>query len=171
MNYSGITYPDVNNGWGCRVTLWVSGCPHHCLNCHNPQTWDYNAGQMFNSKVLDKLIELVQNDTIEGLTISGGDPLDPKNMPCVLSICMYVKKLTHKNIWVYTGYTYEYLCSNPIYHPIFQYIDVLVDGPYMQDKRDVTSNNAFRGSTNQRLIDVQKSNNSDTIVLWTQPTI
>jgi anaerobic ribonucleoside-triphosphate reductase activating protein len=149
MNYSGITYPDVNNGLGCRVTLFVSGCTHRCKGCHNVPTWDFNFGHEFTIDTKIELFELVSKPYIKGLTISGGDPLDNYN-----DVLLLVKELREvfgksKDIWLYTGYVMEDLITLGK-DEILNYIDVLVDGEYDESQRDVSL--AFRGSSNQRII-------------------
>ena len=149
MNYSSITYPDVNNGSGCRVTLWVSGCNVHCPHCHNPQTWDFRDGKYFDDEVLEKLFEFISKPYIKGLTLSGGNPLD--SYEDVLSL---VKKFRgrfgdDKDIWLYSGYVLDDIVSMDRAE-ILDYIDVLVDGPYVYELRDVSM--PFRGSSNQRIL-------------------
>lgn len=162
MKYSFITYPDVNNGLGCRVTLWVSGCPHHCEGCHNPETWNFNFGKEFTTDTKDTLFNILSNDYIKGLTISGGEPLCVENQKNVLEVINEVKNLfPNKDIWVYTGYTLEKLISledldkDTLIYKILSNIDVLVDGKFKLNLRDVSL--AFRGSSNQRVIDVKRS--------------
>lgn len=146
MNYESITYPDVNNGLGCRVTLWISGCIHHCEGCHNKSTWDFSSGRIFDKEAMDKLIDLLSLPYIKGLTLSGGDPLCSYDE--ILELVRYVKdKLPSKDIWLYTGFTMEHIKSNM--KDILHYVDYVVDGVFLKDKRDVTL--AFRGSSNQRI--------------------
>lgn len=149
MKYSGITYPDVNNGEGCRVTLFVSGCTHRCKGCHNPETWNFDFGKEFNDEIKTKLFEIISKPYIKGLTLSGGDPLDSYD-----DILKLVKEFREyfgetKDIWVYTGYVIDDLL-NLNKEEILEYIDVLVDGEYDETQRDVSL--AFRGSKNQRII-------------------
>jgi len=146
MRIGGITYPDINNGVGCRVTLWVSGCVHHRKGCHNPETWSFEHGEVFNETEHEKLFEALSKPYIDGLTLSGGDPLCSYEE--VLELVKEVKERFHeKNIWLYTGYTKEYMDDN--FKEILDYIDVLVDGAYIEEERDLSL--AFRGSRNQRL--------------------
>lgn len=146
MNYESITYPDVNNGLGCRVTLWVSGCIHHCEGCHNQSTWEFSSGKKFDKCARDKLIELLSLPYIKGLTLSGGDPLC--SYDDVLELVRYVKsELPSKDIWLYTGFTMEYITEH--FKDILDYVDYVVDGKFLKDRRDVTL--AFRGSSNQRV--------------------
>jgi anaerobic ribonucleoside-triphosphate reductase activating protein len=149
MKYSEITYPDVNNGEGCRVTLFVSGCSHRCKGCHNPETWNFDFGKDFNDEVKIRLFDIVSKPYIKGLTLSGGDPLDSYD-----DVLDLVKEFRNrfgetKDIWVYTGYVIDDLL-NLNKEQILDYIDVLVDGEYIEEQRDVSL--AFRGSKNQRII-------------------
>lgn len=149
MKYSEITYPDVNNGEGCRVTLFVSGCSHRCKGCHNPETWNFDFGKDFNDDVKIRLFDIVSKPYIKGLTLSGGDPLDSYD-----DVLELVKEFRNrfgatKDIWVYTGYVIDDLLTLNK-EEILEYIDVLVDGEYIEEQRDVSL--AFRGSKNQRII-------------------
>lgn len=149
MKYSEITYPDVNNGEGCRVTLFVSGCSHHCKGCHNPETWNFDFGKDFNDDVKNTLFEIVSKQYIKGLTLSGGDPLD--SYDDILKLVKDFRKYfgETKDIWLYTGYVIDELISLGK-DEILDYVDVVVDGPYDETQRDVSL--AFRGSKNQRII-------------------
>lgn len=152
MNYHNIYHCDMLNGNGLRVTLWVAGCEHHCANCHNPATWDISSGIPFDVAAMNELLDALNQDYISGLTLSGGDPMHIDNREEILRICDVVKqKFPKKNIWMYTGYTFEEIQDSPI----LQYIDILVDGPYIEEQRDITL--PFRGSKNQRLIDVKET--------------
>ena len=146
MNISGISYPDVNNGLGCRVTLWVSGCSHHCKGCQNKETWDKKSGRIFSKEDKDKLYEILSKPYIKGLTLSGGDPLD--SFDEVLQVVKEIRDTfgSTKDIWLYTGYTLEQI-NNSEKKEILPYINYLVDGLFELDKRDITLK--FRGSTNQ----------------------
>ena len=156
-----ITAPDINNGNGVRVTLWVSGCTHKCKGCHNSWTWNYNQGKIFaedSDEILNKLSNWLSRDYVDGLTISGGDPLDQdKNTLFELKqIVNWVKtNFPSKTIWIYTGYTYEEL--NEYQLAVVENIDVLVDGPYKEELRDI-AHCPFRGSTNQRIIYIKDKN-------------
>lgn len=149
MKYSEITYPDVNNGEGCRVTLFVSGCSHRCKGCHNPETWNFDFGKDFNDDVKNTLFEIVSKQYIKGLTLSGGDPLD--SYDDILKLVKDFRKYfgETKDIWLYTGYVIDELISLGK-DEILDYVDVVVDGPYDETQRDVSL--AFRGSKNQRII-------------------
>ena len=146
MNISGISYPDVNNGLGCRVTLWVSGCSHHCKGCQNKETWDKKSGRVFSKEDKDKLFEILSKPYIKGLTLSGGDPLD--SFDEVLQVVKEIRDTfgSTKDIWLYTGYTLDQI-NNSEKKEILPYINYLVDGLFELDKRDITLK--FRGSTNQ----------------------
>ena len=152
MNYHNITHCDMLNGSGIRVTLWVAGCDHHCKNCQNPFTWDINGGIPFDKNAYDEIIEDLKQDYCSGLTISGGDPMHKDNRGKIFRLCENIKtKFPHKTIWMYTGYTFEEIKDSPI----LQYIDVLVDGEYKEEFRDIEAH--WIGSKNQRIIDVQKT--------------
>lgn len=146
MNISGISYPDVNNGLGCRVTLWVAGCSHHCKGCQNKETWDKKSGRVFSKEDKDKLFDILSKPYIKGLTLSGGDPLDSFNE--VLQLVKEIRDTfgSAKDIWLYTGYTLEQI-NNSEKKEILPYVNYLVDGLFELDKRDITLK--FRGSTNQ----------------------
>ena len=166
MNYHNIKHDDMVNGDGIRVTLFVSGCSHHCLECQNPQTWDFSSGVFFDEEAEEELFSELSKDYISGITFSGGDPID--NFVCVYVLMKKIKeKFPDKTIWCYTGYTYEYLIhstSMKNYHGLLRMIDVLVDGEYKKDLRDVQLK--WRGSSNQRVIDVKKSLAENKVVLW-----
>lgn len=154
MNYIKITKNDIANGPGVRVTLWVAGCKVHCKGCHNPQTWDFNSGIPFNKDALNEVLEALNKSYIQGLTLSGGNPVD--SGPEILAVCKEVKKrFSQKNIWLYSGYTFEEIKTKTVGEFILEYVDVLVDGPYIEEQRDITL--PFRGSKNQRLIDVKET--------------
>ena len=146
MKFWSISYPDLNNGLGCRVTLWVGGCSHHCKGCQNRQTWDFNAGKNFDNNEKEMLFKALSFPYIKGLTLSGGDPLD--SIDDVLELVKEVKeKFPTKDIWLYTGYTLEEIENDNKRKAILPFIDVLVDGRFEIDKRDITLK--FRGSSNQ----------------------
>lgn len=168
MNYSSIKQCDTANGPGVRTSLFVSGCTNYCKGCFNPETWDFNYGKPFTDDTIDKIIQYLGESFISGFTILGGDPLHEMNAPTVMDICQIVKeKYPEKSIWVYTGYLIEDLIKNPNTRDTLNYIDVLVDGPYVEEKNDLHLR--FRGSSNQRIIDVQNTllNYKDTIYLYT----
>lgn len=148
MRIHKITYPDLNNGIGCRVTLWISGCSHHCKGCHNKETWSFLSGKVFNNIYLTQLLQILALPYIKGLTLSGGDPLD--SAEDVLKLIQEVRKEfgNTKDIWLYTGYKLEEL--NPLQKEVVKLCDTLVDGPYIEKLRDVSL--PFVGSSNQRII-------------------
>ena len=157
-----ITSPDINNGTGVRATLWVAGCTHHCKGCHNQWTWKYNQGRVFEAdrrEIFEELSEILDKNYIDGLTLSGGDPLcqDDEGLNDLYSIIEWFKKrYPEKNIWLYTGYTKEQIdeSNNALMKKIVNSVDVLVDGPYIEEKRDI-AHTPFRGSTNQRIIHIK----------------
>lgn len=147
MRYLSILDCDIADGQDIRVTLFVSGCSHHCKGCHNPESWNPNNGKEFTEEVKEKLFNLIDKPYIDGLTLSGGDPLFCSNRADIEKLCIEFKeRFPNKTIWLYTGYKY-----NEIKHlEILNYIDVLVDGPYIEEQRDITL--PFRGSKNQNII-------------------
>ena len=185
MNYHNITYPDQNNGDGLRVVLWLSGCIHHCAGCQNPQTWDRNSGILFDKDAKEELFRELNKDYISGLTLSGGDPLYENNLNEVLNLVNETRVLfPQKTIWLYTGYTWESVmnrtsvCTDDFDYIEETYIDclyeqrkniikqcnVVVDGRYIDSQRDITLK--WRGSSNQRVINIQKSILKGDVVLW-----
>lgn len=166
MNYMQIDKTSISNGLGVRTVLWCAGCNIKCKNCFNPETWDFNAGKMFDDKAKQYLFEQLNKPYIKGLTLSGGHPLAYENLPDVYDIVKEVKeKFSQKDIWLYTGYTLTITdfdtsidCgfdNAAIRNYILAMCDVVVDGPYIDEQRDVTL--AFRGSKNQRIIDVKET--------------
>lgn len=150
-NYIRIDKTDSANGPGVRVVLWMAGCNHQCPGCHNPETWDPDVGQPFTDATMDELIEDLSKSYIRGLTLSGGDPLYPDNRETTLAIVKKCKeKLPNKDIWMWTGYLWEQVQDLEI----MNYVDVLVDGPFIMAEKDISL--PYAGSRNQRVIDVQK---------------
>lgn len=144
-----------------RVVLWVSGCTCFCKKCHNPETWNFNSGKQFTNNAMHELYNALKQPYVQGLTLSGGHPLDPQNLKQCTEICITIKTmLPEKDIWLYTGYVWEDIKNLPI----MNYIDVLVDGPYIDELRNISL--AFCGSSNQRIINVQQSLEQDKIILW-----
>lgn len=148
MRIHSITYPDVNNGIGCRATLWVAGCSHHCKGCQNKQTWDFMGGKLFDESKEKQLFDIIDLPYIKGLTLSGGDPIDSYEDVLLLVKDFRKRYGNEKDIWLYTGYTLQQLIDNGK-NEILNYIDYLVDGEYIKDLRDITL--AFRGSSNQTI--------------------
>ena len=154
MYYHNIDHCDMLNGEGIRVSLWVSGCSLHCKGCQNPQTWGFNSGIPFDKDALRELYEALDKQYIQGLTLTGGNPMD--NIPEILYICRTVKeRFPNKDIWLYSGYTFEQIQEWEIGKYVLEYVDVLVDGPYIEEQRDVSLH--WRGSKNQRIINVPKT--------------
>lgn len=146
LRYHNITKDDMLNGDGLRVVLWVAGCEHHCPGCQNEFTHDLNGGLEFTDKELHEIWNELDKDYIAGLTLSGGDPLHPKNREYITWMCKFMKtNFPNKTIWCYTGYLFEQIKDLPV----MQYIDVLVDGPFIQEFADVKYH--WAGSTNQRI--------------------
>lgn len=154
MNYSGLNTCDSANGDGLRVSLFVSGCSLHCKGCFNKDAWDKNYGKEFTQETMDTLLEALRSPWIEGLSILGGDPLEPYNVPSVSRIVAIVKELCpEKSIWLWTGRKYEDIKDEEV----LKYIDVLVDGPFIERKK-VTEQGKYYGSTNQRIIRIHEKN-------------
>ena len=160
MNYGRINKTDIANGPGVRVSLFVSGCRNRCKGCFQPETWDFNYGEIYTAYTIDEIIEALSKDYIAGLTILGGDPFERENYPYVYRLCKYIKRFSEKTIWIYTGYLYEDLKDLAI----MRYIDVLVDGPFIESLKDISLQ--FRGSSNQRIIDIPATRKSGDIKLW-----
>jgi anaerobic ribonucleoside-triphosphate reductase activating protein len=169
MNYAKINPNDIANGTGVRVTLFVSGCTHHCKGCFNSETWDFNYGTPFTEETEDKILELLKPDYIEGLTLLGGEPMEPQNQKALLSLLKKVKKeFPQKNIWCYSGYLFDSeiikgRAHTDVTDELLSCIDVLVDGRFMEDKKNIMLK--FRGSENQRIIDVEESIRQNKVIL------
>ena len=160
MRYHNITHDDMLNGDGLRTVLWVSGCTHHCEECQNPITWDINGGLLFDEAAEDEFFQEASKGYISGVTFSGGDPLHPQNRGEITRLAKKFKqKFPEKNIWLYTGFLWEDIKDLEV----IKYTDVLVDGPYKKDLRDTQLH--WKGSSNQRVIDVQPSLKNNTVVL------
>lgn len=176
MNYHNITHDDMNNGEGLRVVGWFSGCSHHCYNCQNPQTWDANSGIPFDESAKQEIFTELSKDYISGLTLSGGDPLYKDNVDEIYNLISEVKnRFPRKTIWLYSGYTWEQIWEDGNFNieeypydivcrDIICLSDVFVDGEFQEELKDVTLK--WRGSKNQRVIDVQKSLLEDKVVLY-----
>jgi anaerobic ribonucleoside-triphosphate reductase activating protein len=146
MRVNKITYPEISNGIGFRITVWVSGCVHHCKGCHNPETWDFNGGREFTDDDKKEIFKLLTIPYLKGVTFSGGDPLC--SYEDVLSFAKELKeKFPDKDIWVYTGFKFEYVAEHM--SEILDYVDYIVDGKFEEDKKNLSL--AFRGSENQRI--------------------
>lgn len=171
MNYCGIKKCDIANGLGVRVTLFVSGCTHHCKGCFQPETWDFEYGDKFTEDTEKELLEALAPDYIHGITLLGGEPFEPENQRVLVGFVKKVKdKYPRKNIWCYTGYLLDEELLKPsrarceVTDELLSYIDVLVDGEFQLDKKNISLQ--FCGSENQRLIDVKATLEKGEIVLW-----
>jgi len=164
MNYHNMTYPDMNNGDGLRVVLWLSGCNHHCKGCQNPQTWDSDGGIEFDELAEQELFRELDKEYISGITFSGGDPLLHPYQTYLLSNKIRNKYGNKKTIWIYTGYTWEEIIPSRERTKAIISANVLVDGRYEEDKR--SPNLPWVGSSNQRVINVQESLKKGEVVLW-----
>lgn len=168
MNYGRINTTDIANGLGVRVSLFVSGCRHHCKGCFNPETWNFNYGDLYTSKVQNYILDNISKSYISGITLLGGDPFEPENQKDLLDLLIKVREIKGKDVWCYTGYRYEEIISNesemhtPYTMDFLNNIDVLVDGEFVEELKDITLK--FKGSSNQRIIDVKKSIQSNKII-------
>lgn len=152
MRYNVIRKMDISNGPGVRVSVFMQGCAFHCKNCFNPETWDFEGGQEFTEETIHKVLDLCQKNEIKGLSILGGEPMHPANLEGTTKLAKAFKETyPDKTIWTWTGFQFEDLKDKEV----FQYIDVLVDGQYKDELHDPTLK--WRGSSNQRVIDVKKS--------------
>lgn len=164
MNYHNITHDDMSNGDGLRVVLWVAGCNHHCKDCQNPVTWNPSDGLPFGLKDKEEIYIELQKDYIAGITFSGGDPLHAANRADVADLMADIKAyFPDKTIWVYTGYTWEEIQAEPALYSMMETVDVLVDGKFENELKDVTY--PWAGSTNQKVIDVQKTLKEGRVIL------
>ena len=171
MNYATIKNNDIANGPGVRVSLFVSGCTHRCPGCFNEVAWDFDYGLPFTQETVDEILKMMKQNHIKGLTILGGEPFEPQNQPAILDLLRQVKAhYPDKSIWAYSGYIFETdilagrLGPKEITDEYIRYLDVLVDGPFIQSRKNLSLR--FRGSDNQRLIDVKASLAQGQTVLW-----
>ncbi len=171
MNYAEIKNCDIANGPGVRVSLFVSGCTHHCPGCFNAEAWDFDYGRPFTQQTIDQILELLKPGYIRGLTLLGGEPFEPENQGAVVELLRQIKeKYPEKSIWAFSGYLFDRdilsgrLGPWEITREFLSYLDVLVDGPFVEAKKNLALR--FRGSENQRLIDVPASLAANSIVLW-----
>lgn len=164
MKYNQIIEQDFGNGPGCRVTLFVSGCTHQCKGCFNPESWNPDYGEEFTDDTIDTIIQLLDNDFIDGLSLVGGDPLYNGNLDMIYKLILKVKEVFHneKTIWLWTGYIYEDIQDKYEFYKILKEITVLVDGPFIAELKDLTLK--FRGSSNQRIIYMQPTLQYKTII-------
>lgn len=171
MNYATIKPRDIANGPGVRVSLFVSGCTHRCKNCFNQEAWDFDYGQPFTQETIDYILEQLKPGFVKGITLLGGEPFDPRNQPAIVELLRQIKaKLPEKSIWAFSGYLFDRdilpgkLGDPGITGEYLSYLDVLVDGPFIEAQKNLSLR--FRGSENQRLIDVKKTLAAGRIVLW-----
>ncbi len=171
MNYGEIKKCDIANGEGVRVSLFVSGCTHRCKGCFNADTWDFNFGKPYTQETENYIISLLKSSYISGFTLLGGEPFEPTNQRAVLPLLKRIKtEYPQKNIWCYTGYLFDKELLDDsrarceVTDELLKCIDVLVDGKFIEELKDVSI--AYKGSSNQRIIDVQASLQSDSIILW-----
>lgn len=163
MNYFKIAPQSTHSGPGIRVTLYVSGCRNHCPGCQNPETWSFAAGKAFEPETEQEILKLLAKPYVAGLTLCGGEPMEEENQVGLINLLAAVKaKFPTKSVWCYTGYEWEDLMPGGkknigITLSLLQYIDVLITGRYIDQLRDITNNNIYRGSRNQRIVDVQES--------------
>ena len=171
MNYANIKNCDIANGEGVRVTLFVSGCTNHCEGCFQPETWDFNFGEPFTSEIEDKILKMLEPSYIKGLTLLGGEPFEPQNQRVLLPFVKRIReKFPNKDIWAFTGFTLDIL-QTKMPHPrcevtdeLLSMIDVLVDGKFILAQKNIRLR--FRGSENQRIINLPATLKSGKIVLW-----
>ena len=162
MRYNKIRKMDISNGPGIRVSIFMQGCEFNCQNCFNPETHDFNKGKEFNDLTINKIIELSNKDYIKGLSILGGEPMHPKNIEGTLKLTkLFKEKYPNKNIWVWTGYNFD---KDLKHHEVLNYIDVLIDGRYIDELHN--PNLEYKGSSNQRVIDVKKSLQQNKIIIY-----
>ena len=171
MNYAEIKQYDVANGTGVRVSIFVSGCTHHCKHCFNEETWDFNYGRPFSETEADQIVEYLKPDYVAGLSVLGGEPFEPSNQEGLLPLLQAVKKeYPETDIWCYTGYLFdkqilEDMCrKSEVTRQMLSCIDILVDGRFVEEKKNLKLR--FRGSENQRIIDVKKSLEQGRVIHW-----
>lgn len=174
MNYAEIKFNDIANGIGVRTSLFVSGCRHHCKNCFNYMTWDFNYGKPYTQEIEDKIINSIEPDWINGLSLLGGEPFEPENQESLIKLLKrFHETYPKKDVWCYSGFTFEEImgkteeksrCYTNNSKELLELIDVLVDGRFIEEQKNIMLK--FRGSTNQRIIDVKKTLAQNEIVLY-----
>ncbi|HBE9553453.1 anaerobic ribonucleoside-triphosphate reductase activating protein [Clostridioides difficile] len=164
MKYAEIRKFDVSNAPGVRTTLFVSGCTHNCKGCFNKDLQDFNYGDIWSNKVEDEILSYIKNDNIVGLNILGGEPLQQTKDDDLINFLKRVKNETNKNIWLWSGYLFEEIIEDVLRREFLDYVDILVDGKFNISKRNISLK--YRGSSNQRVIDVQKSLKENQIILY-----
>lgn len=169
MNYANIKTYSIENGTGVRVSLFVSGCTHHCKDCFNEQAWDFEYGNPFTADTENAVIEALAPDYMAGITLLGGEPMEPANQRGLLPLLKRIRKeLPQKTVWAYTGYVYEDLLEGGRAHcevteELLSLCDILVDGPFIAEKKNISLR--FRGSENQRIIDLKATRETGKVVL------
>lgn len=165
MNYAAIKKCDIANGEGVRVSLFVSGCTHHCKGCFQPETWNFDYGKPFDETTEDELMRALEPDYVAGLTLLGGEPMEPENAKRLLPFVKRIRKTyPSKNVWCYSGYLFEELMEREECRKLLELIDVLVDGEFLEEQKNISLQ--FRGSENQRIVDVTKALKDGSVVLW-----
>ena len=171
MNYATIKNCDIANGPGVRVSLFVSGCTHRCPGCFNEVAWDFNYGEPFTQQTIDSILSMLAPEHIRGLTLLGGEPFEPQNQGAIVELLRQIKaKYPQKSIWAFSGYLFDKdilsqrLGPWEITKEYLSYLDVLVDGPFVESKKNLSLR--FRGSENQRIIDVPASLEQGKVILW-----
>ena len=166
MNYAALKPYDIANGPGVRVSLFVSGCTHRCKDCFNQEAWDFDYGKPFDRSVMEQILDLLAPGYMKGITYLGGEPLDPRNQAGLLELSRLIKeRCPEKSIWCFTGYVWENLpLVEGVTEELISLCDVVVDGPFIAARKNLRLK--FRGSENQRLIDVKKSLEENQVVLW-----
>ncbi len=169
MNYANIKTYSIENGTGVRVSLFVSGCTHHCKDCFNAEAWDFEYGKPFTKETEDEVIEDLRPDYMAGITLLGGEPMEPVNQRGLISLIRRIREeLPQKTIWIYSGYVYEDFKDGGRAHcevtdEILSLCDILVDGPFVEEKKNISLR--FRGSENQRIIDLKKTRAEGKVIL------
>ncbi len=170
MNYAAIKKSDIANGEGVRTTLFVSGCRNRCEGCFQPETWDFNYGEPFTDEVAHEIFDSFKNPVIRGLTVLGGEPMEPENQAAILPLLRELKaRFPERDVWLYTGNLYEELTGEHQKHTehtdeLLSYVDILVDGRFVKSEQRLGLR--FRGSANQRIIDMNKTRESGELVIW-----
>lgn len=171
MNYAIIKNCDIANGPGVRVSLFVSGCTHHCKGCFNEVAWDFDYGQPFTQETVDAILDMLKPSYVKGITLLGGEPFEPQNQPAIVDLLRQIReRYPEKTVWAFSGYLFDKdilpgrLGDPAITKAFLSYVDVLVDGRFVEEKKDLTLR--FRGSSNQRIIDVPASVARGEVVLW-----
>ena len=170
MHYGAIKKCDIANGEGIRVSLFVSGCRNRCKGCFQPETWDFNYGNAFTDSTAEEIFSAVDNPSVRGLTVLGGEPMEPENQKALLPFLLeYKRRFPQKTIWLYTGNLYEELTGNHRNHTddtdeLLSLVDILVDGRFIEEEKSIGLR--FRGSKNQRIIDMAKTREQGKTVIW-----